>query len=166
MKLLTRKKQSERGRIAFQKRTSGVALITAMMILALVSTLAIAAIQTSGRDQQVAGVQARSRVAFQAAEAGLATALSTVGTGAPVLVGAAFGDATAHNGGQPSYRLDPNVATPVANLGATPMPGMSLNVNGNGPKFQMQLWRINVEGSEPNGMTARVEAASAALWGK
>lgn len=149
-----------------RKRESGVALIAAMMILALVGALALSAMETTSRDQQVAGVQVRARMALQAAEAGLATALATVGTGTPTLTSASFGDGTVHNGGQPSYRLDPGVATPISSLGALPVPGMSLNINGNGPKFQMELWRINVEGSEPNGMTARVEAGAAALWGQ
>lgn len=42
---------------------------------------------------------------------------------------------------------------------------MSLNINGSGPTFQLRMWRIHVEGSEPRGMTSRVEAAAAALWG-
>jgi hypothetical protein len=149
-----------------RRREQGVALIAAMMILALVVTLAITAMETTARDQQVAGVQARSRVALQAAEAGLAQTLATVGTGTPVLVAAAYGDGSIHKGGQPSYQLDPNVADPVESLGSIPVPEMSLNINGNGPKFQLQLWRISVQGSEPSGMTARVEAGTAELWGK
>ena len=149
-----------------RRREEGVALIASMMILALVVTLAISAMETTSRDQQVAGVQARSRVALQAAEAGLSTALVSVGSGTPSLVGTSFGDASVHKGGQPSYAPDPNVATPIQSLGSTPVPGMSLNINGNGPRFQMELWRISVQGSEPNGMTARVEAGAAALWGK
>jgi hypothetical protein len=147
------------------QRESGVALIAALMILALVTTLALSALETTARDQQIAGVQARSRVALQAAEAGLATALATVGSGTPTLTAADFGDGSVHKGGRPSYRLDPSVTDPVVSLGSVPVPGMSLNINGNGPRFQMALWRINVQGSEPNGMTARVEAAAAALWG-
>jgi hypothetical protein len=149
------------------RREQGVALIAALMILALVVTLAISAMETTSRDQQVAGVQARSRIALQAAEAGLAQALSTVGPATtPVLVAASYGDGAIHKGGQPSYRPDPNVADPIESMGALPVPGMSLNINGNGPKFQLELWRISVEGSEPNGMTARVEAGTAGLWGK
>ena len=149
-----------------RRHEAGVALIAAMMILALVVTLAITAMETTQRDQQVAGVQARSRVALQAAEAGLSTALATMGGSTPTLTAASFGDSSVHKGGQPSYAPDPNVATPIQSLGSIPVPGMSLNINGNGPRFQMELWRISVQGSEPNGMTARVEAGAAALWGK
>ena len=53
----------------------------------------------------------------------------------------------------------------ILNPYGKPVTGMSLNINGNGPKFQLQLWRIYVEGSEPRGMNTSVEAAAAALWG-
>ena len=166
MRRIIGQSRAVRGRGEADRREQGVALIAALMILALVVTLAISAMETTSRDQQVAGVQARGRIALQAAEAGLAQALATVGTGTPTLVEASFGDGSIHHGGQPSYRPDPNVADPIASLGAIPVPGMSLNINGNGPKFQIELWRISVEGSEPNGMTARVEAGTAGLWGK
>ena len=149
-----------------ENRTQGIALITVMLILAMVSVLAVSSMETTMRDQQVAAVQMRNRVAFQAAEAGLATALvSVTGSNTPALATGSIGVAGDYPMGQPSYRLDPKAATPVENLGAQPAPGMSLNINGNGPKFQLQLWRIHVEGSEPRGMNSRVEAATAALWG-
>ncbi len=149
-----------------RRREEGVALIVVMLILALVSVLAVSSMETTMRDQQVAGVQMRDRVAFQAAEAGLATALvSVTGSNTPTLAGADIGVPGDYPLGQPSYLLDPKVPTPIENLGAQPAPGMSLNINGNGPKFQLQLWRINVEGREPRGMNSRVEAAAAALWG-
>jgi hypothetical protein len=148
------------------KREGGIALITVMLILALISVLAVSSLETTMRDQQVAGVQMRDRVAFQAAEAGLAAALvSVTGSNTPTLTSGSIGVAGDYPLGQPSYQLDPDAASPVENLGAQPAPGMSLNINGNGPKFQLQLWRIHVEGSEPRGMNANVEAAAAALWG-
>lgn len=149
-----------------RRRESGVAMITALMILAIVVTLAISAMETTSRDQQVAGVQARGRLALQAAEAGLATALATMGGGDPTLETAAFGEGALYQAGQPSYAPDPNVGTPIESMGSVPIPGMSLNIGGNGPKFQMELWRISVQGTEPGGMTARVEAGAAALWGR
>ena len=149
-----------------ESREGGIALIAVMLILALVSVLAVSSMETTMRDQQVAGVQMRNRVAFQAAEAGLASALvSVTGSNTPSLAGASIGVPGDYPMGQPSYQLDPKVATPIENLGAQPAPGMSLNINGNGPKFQLQLWRIHVEGREPRGMNSRVEAAAAALWG-
>ena len=156
-----------RGRRPIRDREEGIALMTVMMILALTATLAISSMETTMRDNQVAAVQMRSRVAFQAAEAGLSVALASMtSNAAPTLVASDIGVVGDYPMGQPSYQLNPNVATPVENLGNQPAPGMSLNINGNGPKFQLQLWRIHVEGTEPRGMTSRVEAATAALWGK
>ena len=147
-------------------RDQGIALITVMMILALVATLALSSMETTMRDNQIAGVQMRNRVAFQAAEAGLAVALASLtNNAAPTLLNSNIGVVGDYPMGQPSFQLDPTVPTPIENLGAQPAPGMSLNINGNGPKFQLQLWRIHVEGSEPRGMTSRIEAATAALWG-
>lgn len=147
-------------------RERGIALIAVMMILAMIATLALSSMETTMRDNQIAAVQMRSRVAFQAAEAGLAVALgSMTGDTAPTLVSSDIGVVGDYPVGQPSYQLDPGVATPIENLGSQPAPGMSLNINGNGPKFQLQLWRIHVEGSEPRGMTSRIQAATAVLWG-
>jgi hypothetical protein len=42
---------------------------------------------------------------------------------------------------------------------------MSLNINGAGSKFQLELWRLHVEGREPRGSSASIEAAAAAFWG-
>ena len=148
-------------------RERGIALITVMMILALIATLAISAMETVMRDNQIAAVQMRSRVAFQAAEAGIAVALaSMINNAAPALPNSDIGVAGDYPMGQPSFQLDPSVPVPIEDLGAQPAPGMSLNISGNGPKFQLQLWRIHVEGSEPRGMTSRIQAATAALWGK
>ncbi|GEM_PF-3461705 len=150
----------------FAPRERGIALITVMMILALIATLAISSMETVMRDNQVAAVQMRNRVAFQAAEAGLAVALASMTSStAPTLVQTDIGVVGDYPMGQPSFQLDPSVATPIENLGSQPMPGMGLNIDGNGPKFQLQLWKIHVEGSEPRGMTARIEAATAVLWG-
>ena len=147
-------------------RERGIALIAVMMILAMIATLALSSMETTMRDNQIAAVQMRSRVAFQAAEAGLAVALASMtGNTAPTLVSSDIGVVGDYPVGQPSYQLDPGVATPIENLGSQPAPGMSLNINGNGPKFQLQLWRIHVEGSEPRGMTSRIQAATAVLWG-
>ncbi|MEZ4291688.1 MAG: hypothetical protein R3E53_14580 [Myxococcota bacterium] len=106
----------------------------------------------------------RGQVAFQAAEAGLATALAT---STETRRRRSRPPTSVWSGtiprGQPRYQLDPAAATPIENLGAVPAPGMSLNINGSGPTFQLRMWRIHVEGSEPRGMTSRVEAAAAAL---
>lgn len=148
------------------RHQSGIALITAMMILTLVATLALAAMDTTTRDQQIASVQMRARVAFQAAEAGLSTALATMTSDAtPTLTATSIGVSGDYPQGLPGFAPDPSAAAPVEYLGAQPVPGMSLNVNGSGPTFQLRVWRFHVMGSEPRGMTQRVEAAAAVFWG-
>ena len=78
--------QSLIGRRNRRSREAGIALIAVMLILALVSVLAVSSMESTMRDQQIAGVQMRDRVAFQAAEAGLATALvSVTGSNTPTL---------------------------------------------------------------------------------
>jgi len=62
--------QSLIGRRNRRSREAGIALIAVMLILALVSVLAVSSMESTMRDQQIAGVQMRDRVAFQAAEAG------------------------------------------------------------------------------------------------
>ena len=57
----------ESGRLTHSRREEGVALIVVMLILALVSVLAVSSMETTMRDQQVAGVQMRDRVAFRVA---------------------------------------------------------------------------------------------------
>lgn len=164
--MIANRPENQALQIRFVPRERGIALITVMMILALIATLAISSMETVMRDNQIAAVQMRNRVAFQAAEAGLAVALASMTTStAPTLVQTDIGVVGDYPMGQPSFQLDPSVATPIENLGSQPMPGMGLNINGNGPKFQLQMWKIHVEGSEPRGMTARIEAATAVLWG-
>ncbi len=164
--MIANRPENQALQIRFVPRERGIALITVMMILALIATLAISSMETVMRDNQIAAVQMRNRVAFQAAEAGLAVALASMTTStAPTLVQTDIGVVGDYPMGQPSFQLDPSVATPIENLGSQPMPGMGLNIDGNGPKFQLQMWKIHVEGSEPRGMTARIEAATAVLWG-
>lgn len=164
--MIANRPENQALQIRFVPRERGIALITVMMILALIATLAISSMETVMRDNQIAAVQMRNRVAFQAAEAGLAVALASMTTStAPTLVQTDIGVVGDYPVGQPSFQLNPSVATPIENLGSQPMPGMGLNIDGNGPKFQLQMWKIHVEGSEPRGMTARIEAATAVLWG-
>ena len=60
--ILYRKKFESNGPSS-RRREEGVALIVVMLILALVSILAVSSMETTMRDQQVAGVQMRDRVA-------------------------------------------------------------------------------------------------------
>jgi len=67
------------------RRQQGIALLITMLTLALVSTVAVASLDTVMRDRQVAGYQKRSRAALYAAEAGVASATGIIRTGAQAL---------------------------------------------------------------------------------
>lgn len=151
-----------------RKRQGGVALFVSMMLLVLVSGLAFSALETAMRDQQISSIQARKRLSLQAAEAGVAAAQGTVAQGAqiPDIVLTPLGDAAIYPLGQPTFGPDTSGAPPVQNLGAQAASGMNLRIDGNGaPKFQVQLWRIRVEGSEPLGIVSRIETSVSSFKG-
>lgn len=153
---------------ARRKRQGGVALFMAMMVLVLVSGLAFSALETAMRDQQISSIQARKRLSLQAAEAGVAAAQATVAQGAqiPDINLTQLGDAAIYPLGQPSYGPDTSGSPPVQNLGADAASGMNLRIDGNAaPRFQIQLWRIRVEGTEPLGIVSRIETSVSSFKG-
>lgn len=147
------------------RQESGAALLIAVVLLLLLGLLGFAALDTVTRDQQVAGFQNRKKIAFYAAEAGLAEAFEKlVSAGNPTIAGANVGDSTIFPYGQPSYQPDPSVTDPFDPVGATAMPGTSLNIGQGGvPTYQISYWRIRVEGDAPGGSVARVEAVAGGL---
>jgi type II secretory pathway pseudopilin PulG len=150
------------------KREGGAALLIAMLVLVLVSALAISSLETVMRDQQISSVQARKRLALQAAEAGVAAAQGEVSSGVtiPSINLTQLGDAAMYPLGRPTYGPDTSGEPPVTNLGAQAASGMNLRIDGNGaPKFQVQLWRIRVEGTEPGGILSRIETSVSSFKG-
>lgn len=147
------------------RRATGSALLVTVMLLLMLGLVGLAALNTTTRDQQVAGFQNRKRIALFAADAGVAEALENLTTaGNATIAATAIGDATLYPHGQPSYRPDPSVADPVEDLGTAPFPGMSLNIGQGGtPTYQMNFWRVHVEGRASGGSQARVEAVSGVL---
>ncbi len=151
-----------------RKREQGAALLIAMLVLVLVSALATAALETVMRDQQISSIQARKRLALQAAEAGVAAAQESIASGSsnPNVNLTMLGDAALYPMGQPTYGPDTSGAPPVTNLGAQAASGMNLRIDGNGaPNYQVQLWRIRVEGTEPGGIVSRIETAVSSFKG-
>jgi hypothetical protein len=148
-----------------EQREGGSALLVTVMLLVMIGLVGLAALNTTTRDQQVAGFQNRKRVALYAAEAGVSEALEQLTTThTPTLSTASLGDSTIFPHGQPSYRPDPAVADPIEDVGSAPFPGMSLNIGQGGlPTYQLNYWRIHVEGQAPGGSQARLEAVSGAL---
>jgi len=145
-----------------RRREHGAALVVAMFLLLLMSFVGIYALDTVALDQQVAGFQNRKRMAFYAAEAGVAEALDSLETtGTPQVNGGVMGDATIYPYGTPSYAVDPTVANPIAPIGGAGSDGMNLAIGqGGASKFNLQTWRIQVQGTEPGGTTARIEIAA------
>lgn len=142
-----------------------MATLVATLLLLLLALFGFAALDTATKDQQVAGFAKRQRLAFYAAEAGVAKALETMTTGGqPAVPVTSLGDGSLFPHGQPSFRPDPSVPDPIDWVGATAFPGMSLNIGQGGtPTYQMSMWRIRVQGRAPGGTVAGIETVGGAL---
>lgn len=152
------------------RREGGSALIVTVLLLVLLGIIGLAALDTVQSDQQVAGFQNRSRMAFYAAEAGVADAKnrlrdvwSTDATvafpddSAPVMMG----DTAQFPTGQPSYYADPLAAAGIEymNAGAPSVAGGHDQRLGGSSRVNT-LWRIRVEGNAPGGSTSRLEVVA------
>lgn len=147
------------------RREAGSALLISVLVLVLLGLVGLAALDTVQRDQQVAGFENRSTVAFFAAEAGIAKGLETLTTTqTPSVPVTSLGDGGIFPYGQPSYRPDPTLADPIDTLGTGVFPGMAINIGQGGtPTYQLRYWRIRVEGRGPGGSVARAESVAGAL---
>ncbi len=149
---------------------SGVALVVTILLLVLVTAMALGAMETVQRDQQVAGFQNRARLAFYAAEAGVADAKNrlrdvwtdTATVDFPDQVNAvAIGDAASFPNGRPIYYADPDASTgvelidtgaPSVGGGGDLRLGRSTRVN--------TLWQIQVVGQAPGGAMSRLDVVA------
>lgn len=156
-------KQSER-------REGGSALIVTVLLLVLLGIVGLAALETVTRDQQVAGFQNRSRLAFYAAEAGVADAknrLREVWTTEDTVAfpaqaaAVSMGDTSLFPYGQPSYYADPSVPAAISYMdaGAPSVSGGHDQRLGGSTRVNT-LWRIRVEGSTPDGARSRLEVVA------
>ncbi len=147
------------------KREGGSALLVTVMLLVMIGLVGLAALNTTTRDQQVAGFQNRKRIALYAAEAGISEAMERlVTTSEPTISSTPIGVPSVFPHGRPSYEPAPPVADAVEDLGDAPFPGMGLNLGQGGlPTYQLNYWRMRVEGHAPGGSQARLEAVSGAL---
>jgi len=147
------------------RHEQGSALLIAVLMLVLMGLIGIAALDAVTRDGQVAGYLNRKKLAFYAAEAGVAEALESLKNDtSPSLSNTALGDSSLYPHGQPSYRPDPTVADAVEPLGLGGMNGMNLNIGqGGAPTFQLSYWRVHVQGDAPGGSVARLEVVAGNL---
>lgn len=149
-----------------RKREQGLALLATVLLLLMLASLGLASLNVVERDQQVAGHMNRKAIALHAADAAVAKALETLqNTGTPSVPVTTLGDPAMHPHGRPSYRLDPSVADPIDDIGEGTPDEMALNVGGQGAgaAYQVQYWKLNVQGEAPGGTLARVEAVTGAL---
>ena len=141
------------------KREGGAALIISMLLLVMMSILGVAALDTVSLDQQVAGFQSRQKTSFYAAEAAVAEAVDALeNSGTPAVSNTTLSDAAVYPHGQPSYGLDPDVADPIESLGLGSIEGMNLQIGqGGSAKYQMEFWRVHVQGQEAGGGRSKLE---------
>jgi len=150
-----------------RRREGGSALIVTILLLVLLGVIGLSALDTVTRDQQVAGFQNRNRMAFYAAEAGVADAKDRLravfSTGATVAfptqaTAVQMGDATIFPNGQPIYYADPSAPAGIqyADSGALDLGGGN-DLREGGEQWFNTLWRIQVEGRTPDGATARLD---------
>lgn len=160
------------------RSSRGSALLSAMMILALMTVLAVGSLRTVMRDRQVAGFQKRARTALYAAEAGVARANALLRSSPPGSSGG-IGGLIAY---APTF---PDSATPqVLGSGSTQArfyadnghPGiqylgsglkcwdgdasavMSDEVGGGNPIWRDVLWDVRVKGESNDGTDRVVQA--------
>lgn len=155
------------------RRRSGSAMLVAVMMLVLMGLLGLAALETAGEDQQIAGFTNRSRSAFYAAEAGAAHGRQLIADAdsrgaAPVLPATSLGDAAlyARYQAQPRYFPDPNPPGGGPAIRYLEDGGPAEGMNMANPRYVQTIWRINVVGQSPENAggiweqrasTARIE---------
>ena len=146
-------------------REAGIALLASVLLLLMLASIGLASLNVVERDQQVAGYLNRKAIALHAADAGVARALGELSaTGTPSVPTTAIGDSSLYPHGQPSYRTDPNAANPIEKAGKGSLGGHTLNIGaGGGATFEVQYWKIRVQGEAPGGSIARVEVLTGAM---
>ena len=143
----------------------GFALLLTVLLLLMLASMAFAGLNTVQRDQQVAGFLNRKRASLHAADAGIAKAMETLSqTGTPTIPTTSLADGGLYPHGRPSFGIDTSAASAVDGLGVGGVPGMNLQPTQNGvPAFQMQFWRVRVQGNAPGGTVSRVEFGTGSI---
>jgi len=147
-------------------REAGIALLASVLLLLMLASIGLAALNIVERDQQVAGYLNRKAMALHAADAAVARALGTLAaTGTPSVPNTTMGSSSLYPGGQPSYRTDTTAADPIKKAGKGSLPGYQIGGAGGGAEapYSVQYWKIRVQGEAPGGSIARVEVLTGAL---
>lgn len=155
----------------------GSALFVTVMMLVLMAFIGFAALETVTADRQVAGYQTRARVALDAGEAGVSTALASLlndldsihaleGAAAldaynpPFPAGAtAVGEAGSWPYGQPSFGRDPAVADAIDYLGSGANCDFITALEDK-VVWRKSLWQIRVQGTTPDNLARPIQATA------
>ena len=151
---------------AVSPRESGIALLASVLLLLMLASIGLAALNVVERDQQVAGYLNRKALALHAADAAVARALGTLSaTGTPTVPVTTMGSTALYPHGQPTYRTDTTAADPIKKAGTGSLPGYQLSGGSGGAQapYSVQYWKIRVQGEAPGGSIARVEVLTGAL---
>ena len=154
---------------AARPREAGIALLASVLLLLMLASIGLAALNVVERDQQVAGYLNRKAIALHAADAAVARALGTLAaTGTPTVPNTTMGNSSLYPGGQPSYRTDTTAADPLKKMpGLGSLPGYQIGGGSTGggavAPYAIQYWKIRVQGEAPGGSIARVEVLTGAL---
>ena len=148
-----------------QRHEGGFALLLTLMLLLMLASMAFAGLETVQRDQQVAGHLNRKLMALHAADAGLAKGMEMVSLNGTLSVPTTqLGDSSLYPHGRPSYQADNSDGAAFEILGTGGVPGFNLQPTQNGaPQFQMEYYRMRVQGNAPGGSTSRVEFAAGSI---
>jgi hypothetical protein len=147
-------------------REAGIALLASVLLLLMLASIGLAALNVVERDQQVAGYMNRKAMALHAADAAVARALGTLAaTGTPSVPATTMGDSSLYPHGLPSYRTDTTAADPIEKGEKGSLPEYQLGGGGGGAEapYAIQYWKIRVQGEAPGGSIARVEVLTGAL---
>ena len=148
-------------------REAGIALLASVLLLLMLASIGLAALNIVERDQQVAGYLNRKAIALHAADAAVSRALATMySTGTPAVPATTMGSSSLYPGGQPSYRTDTTAADPLHKMpGLGSLPGYQIGGAGGGAQapYSIQYWKIRVQGEAPGGSIARVEVLTGSL---
>jgi hypothetical protein len=152
-----------RGR-ADRRRERGAALLISMLLLAAMTLIGFASLNTVMRDREVTGYTSRSQSAFYGADAAIAAGLDTIRSEA---VPSALGAGYCLNDPIPSGTLPngvtygPDSTAPnddICMLGtAEPCPSVDGEVGGN-QVFLNAVWSVRTQGVAPGGSTSRIQA--------
>jgi Tfp pilus assembly protein PilX len=148
-----------------RKHQQGSALLIVMIVMAMMGIIGFAALESVTRDQRVAGFLKRKKIAFFAAEAGVASALYALKTnGNPTFAQATVGSTSWFEHGLPTYSMDTSGGAASTHLGPGKLEGYNMQLGqGGATQFSLEIWEVNVIGEAIGGTISRIQIANGTL---